>query len=93
MSFQSSVNTNIAKKHSHSSLYFKGADTVHEGRLLPVCSGHEVSHVGGYGPRFPSEVRLVVDQYLETKSVIYNQGTLMTFSAPVIIGIIHITAV
>lgn len=58
------------KQNSHSSQYFKGADIVHKGSLLPVFSCHEVSHVSGDGPRFPSEVRLVVDHNLETKSVI-----------------------
>lgn len=80
MSFQGSVNINIAKQHSHSSLYFKGADIVHEGRLLPAHSGHEVPRVGSYGPWFPSEVRLLVDYHLETKGAIYNQGTLWFIS-------------
>lgn len=55
------------KPPSHSSQDFQGRDVVHENILLPVCSGHEISHVGGYGPRFPSEVRLLVDHNLETK--------------------------
>lgn len=62
------VNINIVKQVSHSSLDFKGAHVVHKGRLLPVCPGHEVLHVGGYGPWFPREVRLVVDHHLEAKS-------------------------
>lgn len=54
--------------HSHSSQYFNGADAVHKGGLLLVRSGHEVSHVGGYGPGLSSEVGLVVDDHLEMKS-------------------------
>lgn len=49
-------------------MYFEGAGAAYEGRLLPVCSGHKVPHVGGYGPWFPSEVRLVVDHQLDTKA-------------------------
>lgn len=56
------------KQHSHSSQDFKGTNTVHKDTLLPVYSGHEISHVVGYDPRFPSEVGLFVDHYLETKN-------------------------
>lgn len=59
------VNTNI-RKHLHSSRYFNGTDAVHEGGLLAVCSGHEVLHVCGYGPRFAREVWLVEDHNLQT---------------------------
>lgn len=62
------VITNIAKQDSHSSKDFKGAHIVHKDRLLPVYPGHEVFHVGGYDPWFPSEVRLVIDNHLEAKS-------------------------
>lgn len=40
---------------------------MHEGRLLSVCPGHEISHVAGYCPRLSTEVGLFINHHLHIK--------------------------
>lgn len=68
------------RQNSHPSQHFKGADAVHEGGLLRVCSAYEVSHVASYGPRFSAEVGLVVDHHLDIQKEPYLKGKSLKLS-------------